>query len=181
MKDSPLLRKTTQFFSYYVAPVVMISAALLIKYPDIFSKLGTIAMLAVTANLFIKPASVIFPLKALKLAMTYRREIGIASFWVVIGHVLGLYINNYYSLDNLSTPAIWGIIAMWGMVILALTSNNWATKTLKRNWVKIQRAAYPTLFLILIHASLAEGEFKKLIVIGSTYITLKFIEYKKTH
>jgi sulfoxide reductase heme-binding subunit YedZ len=165
-----------------LAPLVIIPSALFIPFYDIFSSMGNLALILVSANLFVKPLSVLFPFKILKIAMTYRREAGVLAFWVFVGHVLGLFMTKAFFLQDLLAGYpffVMGSLAAIGMTMLGLTSNNMAQRFLKRNWKTVQKVAYPTFFLILIHASLAEGEFGKLILFGGGYLLLKGLAYYK--
>ncbi|NCN87736.1 MAG: hypothetical protein GW941_02475 [Candidatus Pacebacteria bacterium] len=180
--SSPYFTKLVRTISYYLAPLFVL--LLVFMFPDykLFLNLGNAAMLLVTANLFLKPIVVLFPFKILKKFMHYRREVGVLSFWMFVGHALGMFVSQAYTIQDVldfNLFIILGMIAGYGMIILALTSNNLAVKYLKRNWKKVQQLAYPTFFIIVAHAALAEGEIGKVFLFGGSFIVLKGLQYWK--
>ena len=177
---SPTQRKAIQILSYYVLPILLAVSAVTWVTDSVFVLLGQAALLAVTANLFIKPVSVIYPHPLFALALTFRRELGVASFWMYLFHAMGMFLGRGLSLDMVYNPQgfiIWGAVASIGMWILGLTSNNLSQRLLKRNWKKVQMVAYAVLPIASFHASKAEGEYAKFILITGSFIILKTIQY----
>lgn len=180
--SSSYFTKFIQTISYYLAPLFVLLLVFIYPNYQFFLTLGNVAMLLVTANLFLKPIVVLFPFKTLKKFMHFRREVGVLSFWMFVGHALGMFVSQAYSVQDIldfNIFIILGMIAGYGMIVLGLTSNNLAVKYLKRNWKKVQQLAYPTFFLIITHAALATGEIEKLYLFGGTFIILKALQYWK--
>jgi sulfoxide reductase heme-binding subunit YedZ len=87
--------------------------------------------------------------------MRRRRDIGVASFAYAAGHTV-IYLVRKGSLDfilaELSTPYIlagWFAFALF--VPLAVTSNDIATRALKRSWKTLHRLVYPAAILTFLH------------------------------
>ena len=84
-----------------------------------------------------------------------RRDIGVASFAYAAGHTL-VYLDRKASagmvLAELSTPYILaGWLALALFVPLAATSNDAATRALKRSWKTLHRLVYPAAILTFAH------------------------------
>lgn len=164
-------------------PLTIFGLVFLFDQSHFFAQLGVVTLLAVTVVLYVKPLSVLTPFKIFKFLMTYRREMGIASFWIFTGHFLGLYKTGVFKLKDIfdtSNFMIWGALAALGLFILTITSNDISLRLLKQNWKKLQRIAYVVYFVILIHYTLAEGSIIKPILFGGTYLLLKIGEIIKT-
>jgi DMSO/TMAO reductase YedYZ heme-binding membrane subunit len=164
---------------FYVLPIILTAFSFMFIDKHFYLHLGSIAEKLLIFLLFVKPLSTI--IKPLSRVVTYRKELGIASFWFFFFHAAGLiYV---LSIINYTTPMLfWGLIAGIGMTILAITSNNYSIKKLKLNWKKLQYIVYPTFLLALAHSSLAEnGNLNKFYIVGGIYLVLKIVEYVKKH
>lgn len=87
--------------------------------------------------------------------MRRRRDLGVASFAYAASHTI-IYLIRKGSLDilltELSTPYIlvgWFALALF--VPLAATSNDFATRALKRSWKRLHRLVYPAAILVFLH------------------------------
>lgn len=181
---TPTQRKLIQLASFYLLPLSLAIFAVTLATDSIFVKFGELAVYLVAANLFLKPLSVLVrhPLvqPLLAQAMTFRREIGVASFWLYLAHSMGMFLGRGLSIDFVLNPKgflIWGAIAGSGMWILGLTSNNFSQRILKRNWKKVQMLAYVVLPLATFHAAKAEGEYAKFILINGAFVALKVAQW----
>lgn len=88
-----------------------------------------------------------------------RRDFGVASFAYAAGHTI-IYLANKASLDaillDLGLPDIVvGWLALALFVPLAATSNDIATRALRRSWKRLHRLVYPAAILTFLHWVLA--------------------------
>lgn len=155
--------RRARLVAYVGVPLGIMLLIWLAPSTELFAKFGTASLLLIAANLYLKPLCLLFPKSVLRQLMAYRRQLGVAAVWLAVGHSLSFMqqkslwsLDRYLGFDN---HYIYGGLAFIGMLILGLTSNPWATTTLKRWWKRVQRLAYPTFFLVLVHAALASGEF----------------------
>ncbi len=158
-------------------PVVLLLISVVVG-GEIFADFGTLAMLGVTAALYLQPLMALTKNPWLIKLFSMRREIGVASFWLFFFHAYGLIWTRGLGLDvifNVNGFIFWGFLASMGMWLLGLTSNDFSQRLLKKNWKKLQRVVYPTYFLLLYHASMAEGEMWKFWVFGGGYVLLKLM------
>ncbi|GAH36082.1 unnamed protein product, partial [marine sediment metagenome] len=120
---------------------------------------------------------------AFRRAVAYRRESGMASFWLFIFHAGGLiYTRNLTTLSTYFTTTFlfWGLVAGVGMIILAATSNDESIIYFKRKWKRLQYIAYPVLFAVLAHSSLwANDNLNKFFMYSGIFIVLKTLEFSK--
>lgn len=170
-------KRIIQLLCYYTIPLGYF-LYLIIKiflgesvYFDVVSS-GNIAMILIIGLLFVKPLSVITPIKFFKRALGYRREFGVLAFWFAVFHGVSLmvYLNvispsSWPIIFDPSLNIIYGMVAFLGMVVLGLTSNRFATIKLKGNWKRVQRIAYPTLVLVIVHKALAEESLGPLVIL----------------
>jgi len=150
----------------------------------LFARFGQGALIIIIAILFLKPVAKILNIKILKRLLIYRRQFGIASFWLFVFHSLGMWqiIKGYADLNLYLNPRVnifYGLLAAIGMIILGISSNNIAVKKLKQNWKRVQYVAYPVLFLILYHAALAEDNVPRFYIISGLFVLLKILEWSK--
>ena len=181
--DTVTIKKIARIGSYYVYPIVLAVASITFPSADLFKKFGTLAFYLLAGNLLLRPAVVLVRYSPLQVLFTLRREIGIASFWSYLFHSLGM-INTFALKPNelLSEPGsalFFGALAGLGMYTLALTSNDFAVRLLKRNWKRLHRIVYIVFFLSLYHYSMAEGEPAKLYLLGGVFIVAKILEFRK--
>jgi sulfoxide reductase heme-binding subunit YedZ len=91
--------------------------------------------------------------------MRRRRDFGVASFAYAAGHTI-IYLADKASLDailaDLALPDILiGWLALALFIPLAATSNDFATRALKRSWKRLHRLVYPAAILTFLHWVLA--------------------------
>jgi sulfoxide reductase heme-binding subunit YedZ len=169
--------------SFAILPIALASISLI--YPDfrIFKLFGQAAQLLLIYLLFIKPLGVVFNIKFFQKQLSFRRQYGLASFWLAFFHFLNLFfakrLFNLGFFINTNSYLFYGALAISSMLIVALTSNDFSMKKLRKNWKTVQRFAYPSLFLVLIHSGLAEKELEKVFVVGGAYLILKILEFSK--
>ena len=84
-----------------------------------------------------------------------RRAVGVAAFGYALLHLL-FYVLEMRTvrdmLAELGALGIWtGWLALALMLPVALTSNDFAMRSLKAGWKRLQRLAYPAALLTLVH------------------------------
>lgn len=186
------LRKVIQILFYYIIPVYLLLILILNlnNLDNIYHSLvkwGDNSLNLLILILFIKPISIIFnKIKLFKSILSYRRELGVLSFWFAVFHSIALvYYLDLFSLQGLvyilsakDLFLITGFIGFIGMVILGITSNKLSTIKLKRNWKKVQYLAYPTLLMICIHKAESKEEYGPYFIL-IIYVILKIVQYYK--
>lgn len=175
-------RKIIQFFTYYLLPILLLSGSIFLNNKWVFSKYGNLAFILLAANLYLRPIAVIINNRYLNILTTYRRELGVGSFWFYLFHAAGfflLYKIPLLNFINTRTYSFWALLASICMWLLWITSNDKSINLLKRNWKRLHRLAYPLFYFSLIHVSLAQKEPEKIIILGVPYIILKIFEYRK--
>lgn len=84
-----------------------------------------------------------------------RRYFGVAAFCYALLHLIFYAIDMQTLADMLAEFAAPGIWTAWAafalMVPLAITSNDAAVRLLRAGWKRLQRLAYPTALLTLLH------------------------------
>jgi methionine sulfoxide reductase heme-binding subunit len=171
-------RKLGKFVAYYLLPLVLLFGSVVLYSRGYFALLGNIAEYLLVFILFVKPLAVITKLKLLRRFVLYRRELGVAVFWFFLFHI-GSYFVLGMSLDSfLNGKMFFGLVAGLGLLVLALTSNNFSVKLLKRNWKKLQYFVYFVLFGVLLHSNLMRGEglFEFYLIFG-LFVVLKGLEW----
>ena len=82
-----------------------------------------------------------------------RRIIGIFSFLFALGHGYLLVIKRNFDFFDPSTFGVYGqgVTTFIIFVLLALTSNDWSVKRLKKNWKRLHSLTYLAMFLLTWH------------------------------
>ena len=82
-----------------------------------------------------------------------RRLIGIMAFFLALAH--GYLLVKKRQLDFLDPKTFWiyvqGISTFTIFTLLAITSNNWSVKKLKKNWKQLHKLTYLAMFLLTWH------------------------------
>jgi len=184
-------QKTIRIFVYLILPLLL--CAILFTsfstngYAGLYSMSAEMAGIGFTllfVSLYTRPLRVILPeFKILATLLAYRRQLGIATFYVLAGHGIGLiislgllsHITQIFS--NPSSNLMWGILSLDILFILYLTSNNASLKKLKRNWKRVQRLVYLALLFAIMHTVFI-GEYIYAMY-GIVYVILTIMAWKK--
>ncbi len=88
-----------------------------------------------------------------------RRRLGILVFVFAFAHylwvrVFGIILFGPPEFDQIPIFETFGLFAFFIFVLLFLTSNNTAVKTLKKNWQRLHYLIYVTLWLLILHTVL---------------------------
>lgn len=169
--------------AFVIVPIIL-SIAYTNGNDHLYKERGSLSLNLLYVILFVKPIIVILGYKWLNQLIPYRRQLGMISFRLALFHTIGLIIaKNLWNISAyLTNPRsnylfIWSI-AMIGMLILALTSNFWSIKFFGKNWKKIQRLAYPTLFLGKLHGDLSHGMGRNISTVTTS--TVSVVKYMPT-
>jgi sulfoxide reductase heme-binding subunit YedZ len=145
--------------------------------------LGQASLVLLTIVIFTKPAVKLFPtIGFFKILLALRRQLGQASAFFVLGHVLSQIFPGYNlvsllifsATSGLNNFQFWGF---WGLVLilpLLITSNDFSTSLLKRNWFLLQKLIHPLYIFAMIHYGLREGAsglVKSILVLSVLYFS----------
>ncbi|NEQ37717.1 MAG: iron reductase [Okeania sp. SIO3I5] len=166
----------------------------IINTPNLASYLGFLALCAYILSLLPTILRIVFPATKKtnlpKILLKYRRQIGVMSFVFGAGHGILLFMKRNFDVFDIESYHLYlqGIIILAIFAVLAVTSNNWSIKKLKKDWKKLHYLTYTLMFLLTWHISdKMFGHWSYLTplgIIGSVGITIlflirKWIEYKK--
>jgi sulfoxide reductase heme-binding subunit YedZ len=107
-------------------------------------------------TLAVTPVRLVFRRHAVSIWLVrHRRDLGVASFAYAAGHTV-IYLAEKASLrivlqDLGSCDIIVGWLALALFVPLAATSNDVATRALRRSWKRLHRLVYPAALLSFLH------------------------------
>ncbi|MCB9802950.1 ferric reductase-like transmembrane domain-containing protein [Candidatus Nomurabacteria bacterium] len=178
------IKKNLDVIVYVILPLILLTITIFFPEYSLFKQYGELAWQLLILVLFIKPIILILGVKQLMPLLTFRREIGIATFWFAIFHAGNMIYNlKMYQLKDYlgwNNFVFWGALAIIAYLIVSATSNNLAMRKLKRNWKKIQSLSYFIFSAVLIHIALIEKEEAwGFIALFLAYWILKILEWKK--
>lgn len=176
------LKKFLDIICYLFLPISLVLLSFILPYKETFNYFGWGATILLLFILFIKPMGMIFNITWMRRWVGYRRQLGVAIFWLTLFHsVMLIYeleffdVVYYLGWDNY---LFYGMIATVGIVILGITSNTWSVRMLKRNWKKLQYITYPVFALTLIHIGIFRGMLEIAISVIVVYFVLKIMEFR---
>jgi sulfoxide reductase heme-binding subunit YedZ len=114
---------------------------------------GQWAMRFLLLTLAITPFSKITKISLIK----YRRMVGLASFFYALLHLSIFLIDQQFNLNYIleeitKRPYITiGFSAFILLLLLAITSNNFSIRKLKKHWKKLHQLVYLIVVLVIIH------------------------------
>lgn len=116
-----------------------------------------LSLIVLTLVIFIKPAVKLFPnLIFFKTLLAIRRQLGQASAFFALAHA-SIQVRGYVFTFNITDFRFWGLLAIIFMIPLLITSNDFSTRLLKRNWFLLQKLIHPLYIFALIHYGLQKG------------------------
>ena len=141
---------------------------------------GFIALITYILSIIPKNSITVFPatkkLEIIKLLFKYRKHIGLSAFFwasihatITIAHrnINLLSINTYFTYYS-------GITALVIFILLAVTSNKFSMRKLKKNWKTLHSLTYVAMIMLLIHIwTLMESNWTELT--GIALCLLSFI------
>jgi sulfoxide reductase heme-binding subunit YedZ len=119
--------------------------------------LGILAVVSYILTLLPTSLRVVFPaLKKAKLPIKLlknRRQLGILSFLLALGHAWLLVIKRNFDFFDLNTYRVYvhGSATFIIFTLLAVTSNDWCVKKMKKNWQQLHQLTYLAMFLLFWH------------------------------
>lgn len=124
-----------------------------------------------------------------KWLIKYRRPIGVAAFVFAFGHGSLLIVKRNFDFFDLRTYWVYiqGVITFVIFTLLAITSNDWSVKAMKKNWKRLHSLTYLAMFLLVWHvADKMSGHWTWLTplgIIGIIAITILFLvrRWKERH
>lgn len=130
---------------------------LTLDYAPLSSILGFLALVAYVLTLLPTNLRIVFPqtkqTNIPKWLLKYRRQIGVISFILAVLH--GFILVEKRDLDFLDPATYWnyiqGVSTFIVFLLLAITSNDWSMKRLKKNWKKLHSLTYLGMFLLTWH------------------------------
>ncbi len=123
---------------------------------DLLHPTGEFSVRLMIVAMMVGPLVAIFgPRRWTQWMMRHRRAFGVAAFGYALLHLV-FYVIDMETLDfmlaEIGAPGIWtGWIAFFLMLVPAAISNEWAVRSLRRNWKHIQRLVYLVAFLTVVH------------------------------
>lgn len=168
---------------YYIVPIALVLCSFFVYDIQAFNMFGWIALWLLVFLLFIKPLGLIYNVGWMKRWVGYRRQLGVATFWFAFFHsIMFIYTYKLYELVSYvgwHNNLLYGVIAMIGMTVLALTSNRYSVMRFRKRWKSVQYLVYPVFGLTLIHVGLVRGATVQFGVIFGMYAILKYMEFRK--
>lgn len=125
--------------------------------PPVANILGLLALIGYGVTLFPTLIRKVFPSYKLNISvkqtLKHRREIGVITFWLALGHGLLLIHKRYVDFADFKTFWVYfqGTFTLGIFALLAITSNNWCIKALKHRWKQLHQLTYVAMFLLLWH------------------------------
>ena len=119
-----------------------------------------------------------------KLLLKYRRQIGVIAFFFALAHALLLVNKRNFDFFDIQTYWIYiqGVATFIIFTLLAITSNNWSVKKMKKSWKKLHELTYLAMFLLIWHViDKMWGHWSYITplgIVGITSITVLFIARK---
>lgn len=119
--------------------------------------LGGVALLCYSITLLPTILRVVFPkfkqTGIPKLLLKHRRTVGILAFIFALAH--GYLLIKKRNIDWLDINTSWiyiqGVATFTIFTLLAITSNDWSVKKLKKNWKRLHQLTYWCMFLLVWH------------------------------
>ena len=127
---------------------------------DTFSQgslLGFAALTAYILTLLPTNLRIVFPLTKKtsipQWLLKYRRLIGLLSFFLAVLHGFIFFKQRNFDVFDLQTYFVYfqGVSTFIVFTLLAITSNDWSVKRLKKNWKKLHCLTYLAMFLVTWH------------------------------
>lgn len=152
--------------------------------------LGLLALISYIITLLPTILRIVFPQTKKtglpKSLLKYRREIGVIAFFLALGHGVLLVSKRNFDFFDIQTYWIYiqGVVTFIIFTLLAITSNDWSVKKLKKNWKKLHELTYLAMFLLVWHViDKMWGQWSYLTplgIVGITGVTVLFIVRKST-
>ncbi|MCT7991045.1 ferric reductase-like transmembrane domain-containing protein [Laspinema olomoucense] len=149
-----------------------------IDLPPLSNTLGFVALIYYVMSLAPTILRVVFPKTKKnsipKFLLKHRRAIGILAFVFAFGH--GYLLVKKRDIDFFDLKTFWiyiqGVVTFIIFTLLAITSNDWSVKKLKKNWKRLHQLTYWAMFLLIWHIwDKMSGNWTYLTPVGVILIT----------
>ncbi|WP_333429707.1 ferric reductase-like transmembrane domain-containing protein [Microcoleus sp. MON2_D5] len=110
--------------------------------------------------------------------LKYRRFIGLISFFLAVLHGFIFFKQRNFDIFDIKTYFVYfqGVSTFIIFTLLAITSNDWSVKRLKKNWKKLQSLTYLAMFLVTGHIwDKMAGHWTYLTPVGIAAITATIV------
>ncbi|MDY7008854.1 MAG: ferric reductase-like transmembrane domain-containing protein [Cyanobacteriota bacterium] len=161
---------------------MILDTAPLANYLGLFALISYILTLLPTILRIVFPATKKTELP--KFLLKYRRQIGVIAFLFAFAHGILLLSKRNFDVFDFQTYSIYatGVVTLIVFALLAITSNDWSIKKMKKNWKKLHQLTYFAMFILVWHVIYTMwghwSHITPLGVIGITGITILFIARK---
>ena len=145
---------------------------------------GFIALISYIVTLLPSNLSSVFPITKkqtiIKIIRKYRRDIGLSSFLFASIHASITISHLHLDMMNVRTYAVYysGITTLVIFTLLAITSNRFSIRRMKKAWKFLHNFTYLAMFLLIVHIwSLMLGKWTSFTGIGLMLLGLVIILY----
>ena len=152
---------------------------------DTFSQASLLGFAALTAYILtLLPTNLrmVFPITKKtgipQWLLKYRRVIGLLSFFLAVLRGFIFFKQRNFDIFDLQTYFVYfqGVSSFIIFTLLAITSNDWSVKRLKKNWKNLQGLTYLAMFLVTWHiCEKMTGHWTYLTPVGITAITATIV------
>lgn len=99
-------------------------------------------------------------------AIKLRKSAGLWSFAFAVAHLFFYWqsVEGQFWVSLTQPFILWGLTGFAILTVLALTSNRWAMRRLKKNWKRVHRFVYLAAVIVIVHAVLAAQSSKKVLL-----------------
>ena len=156
-----------------------------IDIPPLANSLGFLALGAYILTLMPTNLRIVFPktkqTEMPKWLLKNRRIIGVLAFFLALGHGFLLVKKRDFDFFDPSTYWIYiqGVATFTIFTLLAITSNDWSVKRLKKNWRRLHTLTYLAMFLLTWHVWEKMSEHWSYLtpigLVGTVAITVLFL------
>lgn len=183
---------------FKIAILVVAHASLLgLLFPDMRKDFGEMAANLLILILFLSPLASITRMSLLRIAIGFRRELGVLMGYLALVHGLGYVIDPvFFELSvapylpgrvlSIEPFLLFGMVALLLTVPLLLTSNAFMLRKLGGvQWKRLHRLVYPMFALVVLHRFAVSGGVSdgfgnviEAVVLLGGYSFLKFLAWK---
>ena len=151
-------------------------ALLINPFQDITFRTGKAALILLLLSLAVTPLNTVFGWRQIT---PLRKPLGLYAFMYGILHFAVFIIDNGYIEDTIYWSAIYeatfekrfalvGFAALMIMLPLAITSNQWSMRQLKKNWKRLHRLVYLSGILVIVHfVWLVKSDLREPLIYGA--------------
>lgn len=151
-------------------------ALLINPFQDVTFRTGKAALILLLLSLAVTPVNTVFGWRQV---IPLRKPLGLYAFMYGLLHFAIFVVDNGYVSGSIDLYAVYaatfekrfalvGFAALMILLPLALTSNRWAMRQLKKNWKRLHRLVYLAGILVIIHfVWLVKSDIREPLVYGA--------------